>query len=171
MVDGHALKLRFAFWHNASVHNAQLFNLSADISEAHNLAQLPEHRETVSTLFERLMALYAQAVPPYVPWAPWQGALHGRVFGEGCSPLTHAALLGARELTACCSVACCICRGQLLMLQLLRVMGRASRGRHDVGAVAARPAGARADRRWPLRGTFPQMHCTTVLWPLNCEQD
>lgn len=66
------LKLSLSYWHNATVTDATLFNLTADIGEQHDLAK--EKPAVVASLFARLAHFAAEAVPPYEPWAPWQGA-------------------------------------------------------------------------------------------------
>ena len=58
------LKLSLAYWHNATVADALLYNLTADIGEQRDLAR--EQPAAAASLFARLAQFAAEAVPPYV---------------------------------------------------------------------------------------------------------
>ena len=67
-----SLKLSLAFWSNATAADAVLYNLTADEGEKVDIAAA--HPRVVTALFARLQVYAAEAVAPYEPWAPWQGA-------------------------------------------------------------------------------------------------
>jgi hypothetical protein len=68
-------KLSLAFYFNASSTDGELFNLASDEAEAHDVSRSNPH--IVTRLRARMDELAREAVPPYQPWAPWQGAAYG----------------------------------------------------------------------------------------------